>query len=299
MRKYSKKRSLYNNPWKGFAYFFPGLLLYFLFFITPVAKSLFSSFFTFETMFSSRFSGFDNYIAVLKDKQFWLSLSHNGILILYLMILPGIIGLLLATLFEVSKPKFGKIFEVSFFAPQILSLVVVGVVWKWIYNPVFGLINNFFNAIGAEALARPWLGDPKTALVAVGLTGTWVNYGFAMIIFLAGYKKIPESLFESASLDGAGFWKKFIHISLPSLNREIAVVFTYLFIQSLKTFDLIYVMTKGGPGYSTSVISLYVFKNAFQFNRPGYGAALAIYLLVFISIGSVLIARLTGRDRDE
>ncbi len=292
-------RSLFDNPVRGWLYLFPGLAVYLLFFIFPVLRSLLSSFFKYETMFSRTFSGTENYLKVMKDTLFWGSLSHNGILILFLMVLPGIIGLILATLFEVGKPRYGKVFEVAYFAPQILSLVVVGVIWKWIYNPVFGLLNNGLKSLGLDSLAQPWLGKASTALTAIGLTGTWVNYGFAMIIFLAGYKKISVSLFESASLDGAGFWQKFYHISIPSLKREIAVVFTYLYIQSLKTFDLSYVMTKGGPGNSTSVLSLYVFKNAFQYNRLGYAATLAIYLLIFISAGSYIIAKLTGRDDNE
>ena len=292
-------RSLYDQAWRGALYLLPGLAVYFLFFATPVVRSLISSFFTYDTMFSRSFTGLSNYIKVLSDGAFWEALVHNGVLIFFLMILPGCIGLFLATLFEVAKPKGGKIFEVTFFAPQILSLVVVGVIWKWIYNPVFGVLNSFLKVIGLEVLTQPWLGDSTTALPAVGLTGTWVNYGFAMIIFLAGYKKISPSLFESASLDGADLWKKFLHISVPSLKKEIAVVFTYLYIQALKTFDLVYIMTKGGPGTSSSVISLYVFKNAFQYNRLGYAAALAIYLLIFISIGSLLIGRVTGRDINE
>lgn len=292
-------RSLYSNPVKGFLYLLPGLIVYLVFFTIPVFRSLFSSFFEYETMFTRNFAGVSNYTAVIKDIAFWQALIHNGVLIIFLMILPGIIGLILATLFEVAKPRFGKVFEVSFFAPQILSMVVVGVIWKWIYNPIFGILNSFFRAVGLDFLAKPWLGDFSTALFAVGFTGTWVNYGFAMIIFIAGYKRISPSLFESASLDGAGFWKKFQYISIPSLKKEIAVVFTYLYIQSLKTFDLVYVMTKGGPGTSTSVISHYVFKNAFQYNRLGYAATLAIYLLVFIIAGSMLISWLTERDKDE
>ncbi len=294
-----KYRSLYERPMGGLLYLIPGIAVYFLFFIFPVIRSLLSSFYQYETMFRRSFSGLENYILVLKDSKFWISLSHNGILILFMMLLPGIAGLLLATLFELGKPKFGKVFEVSCFAPQILSLVVVGVIWKWIYNPVFGILNHFLTILGLESLTRPWLGDASTALAAVGFTGTWVNYGFAMVIFMAGYKKIPRSLFESASLDGAGFWRQFYSISLPSLAGESAVVFTYLYIQSLKTFDLSYIMTKGGPGDSTSVLSLYIFKNAFQYNRMGYSAALAILLLICITIGSTLIGYLTGRDSDE
>ena len=292
-------RSLYDQAWRGLLYFLPGLGVYLLFFATPVARSLVSSFFEYYTMFSRSFAGFSNYLEVFGDRAFWEALRHNGVLILFLMILPGLAGLLLATLFEVGKPRFGKVFEVTFFAPQILSLVVVGVIWKWIFNPVFGILNSFLKLIGLDLFAKAWLGDPAFALSAVGLTGTWVNYGFAMVIFLAGYKKISPALFESASLDGAGFWKKFYYISLPSLKKEVAVVFTYLYIQALKTFDLVYVMTKGGPGTSSSVISLYVFKNAFQYNRLGYAATLAIYLLVFISIGSILIGKITGRDLNE
>ena len=292
-------RSLFDNKPKGFLYLLPALVIYICFFIIPVTKTFISSFFTFPTTSERTFVWFANYAELLKDELFWLSLKNNGIMIFYMMVVPGIFGLILATVFEISNPKAGKLFEVSFFMPQILSLVVVGVIWKWIYNPVFGILNRLLALAGFDNSGQAWLGSTKTAIHAVGFTGIWVNYGFAMVIFLAGYKRIPKSFFEAAALDGAGFWRKFFYISLPSLRGEISVVFTYLFIQALKTFDLIYVMTKGGPGNATSVISLYVFKNAFQYDRLGYAASIAIYLLIFITLGSFLIDKVIKKRSYE
>ena len=184
--------------------------------------------------------------------------------------------------------------------PQILSLVVVSVVWKWILNPGTGLAAALLSLMGLEDLAQPWLGQASTALVAVGLTGTWVNFGFAFVIFLSGYKQIPRSLYESCEIDGAGNFRKFASIALPLLKREFGIVSIFLFISSLKVFDLVYVMTKGGPGNATDVLSLYVFKSAFQYNRIGYASALAVSLgAIIFAISSILsiIAR-KGDDYD-
>ena len=291
----NNRRSIYDSPARAAVYLAPGLLVYLLFFLVPVARTVMLSFFRWDGLSTRVFFGMGNYLTLLKDEKFMSALAHNGILVLFLMVLPTIIGLLLATIIEGSRIPGNKIFEVAFFMPQVLSLVVVGVIWKWIYNPTFGVINAFLRALGLDFLARGWLGDSKTALGAVGLTGSWVNYGFAMIIFLAGYTRIPVSLYESASIDGANSWRKFFNISIPGLHREIMVVGIYLFISSLKTFDLVYVMTRGGPGFATNVISLYVFKNAFQYNRLGYAAAMAISLALIIFVVSFSVARISAR----
>lgn len=291
-------RSAYDSVLKAFLYLLPGLAVYTMFILVPVVRTALLSFFKWDGLSSRQFIGLGNFLAMLKDGQFIGAVSHNLVLVFFLMVLPTLLGLLLATIIETGKVRFRKIFEVTYFIPQVLSLVVVAVIWRWIYNPAFGVLNELLKLFGLGAFTKPWLGSSDTALISVGLAGTWVNYGFAMVVFLAGYTRIPASLYESAEIDGAGGSQKFFYISLPSLATEIRVVAVFLFISSLKTFDLVYVMTKGGPGYSTTVMSLYVFKNAFQYNRLGYAAALALTLAVMIFLTSFLITMLRSRQEN-
>ncbi len=275
-------RSLYDSAWRGILYLVPGLLTYTVFILIPVVQTIFLSGMDWSGMGIKKFIGMQNYLELFSDPIFFQSLMNNVTLVFYIMVLPTLLGLFLASLIELNNITYRKIFEVAFFMPYILSLVVVGVIWRWIYNPAFGVLNEFLSKIGLSALTRAWLGDSQTALVSVGMTGTWVNYGFAMVIFLAGYRKISPNLYDAVALDGGNGWHKFWYVALPSLTNEIMVVAVYLFINSLKTFDLVYVMTKGGPGYATNVLSLYVFRNAFQYNRNGYAAALAVTLMFII-----------------
>ncbi|HOE90163.1 MAG TPA: sugar ABC transporter permease [Sphaerochaeta sp.] len=289
------KRSVYDSPWRGLLYLMPGLITYALFILIPVVQTILLGMMDWSGLGKKTFIGFQNYLELFSDPIFFQSLANNAVLVFYIMILPTLLGLVLASIIELNDIAFRKLFEVMFFMPYILSLVVVGVIWRWIYNPAFGVLNTVLSAVGLSSLSRAWLGESQTALAAVGFTGTWVHYGFAMVVFLAGYSRISPSLYDAVALDGGGKWHEFRHVALPSLTNEMVVVGVYLFINSLKTFDLVYVMTKGGPGYSTNVLSLYVFRNAFQYNRNGYAAALAVTLMVIIFGITLLVTRARRR----
>ncbi|HKL57144.1 MAG TPA: sugar ABC transporter permease [Sphaerochaeta sp.] len=292
-------RSLYDSPWRGILYLLPGLLLYILFVLVPVVQTIILGSMEWSGMGAKRFVGLQNYAELFGDPIFFQSLANNATLVLFIMVLPTLLGLFLATIIELNNFTTRKVFEVAFFMPYILSLVVVGVIWRWIYNPAFGVLNVLLTKMGLPFLTQAWLGDSQTALASVGITGTWVHYGFAMVIFLAGYRKISPDLYDAIALDGGGGWAKFRHVALPSLTNEIMVVSVYLFINSLKTFDLVYVMTKGGPGYATNVLSLYVFKNAFQYNRNGYAAALAVTLMIIIFSITVMVTQVRKRYAEK
>jgi len=288
-------RSLYDSTWRGLLYLLPGLLVYVAFILIPVLQTIILGSMEWSGMGPKKFIGIQNYIELIRDPIFLQSLVNNATLILFIMVFPTVLGLFLASIIELNNVVCRKVFEVAFFMPYILSLVVVGVIWRWIYNPAFGVLNEFLRQMGLSSLTHAWLGDSDTALFSVGITGTWVNYGFSMVIFLAGYSKISVNLYDAVALDGGNSWHKFWYVSLPSLTNEIMVVSVYLFINSLKTFDLVYVMTKGGPGYSTNVLSLYVFRNAFQYNRNGYAAALAVTLMFIIFIITLFVTRIRKR----
>jgi raffinose/stachyose/melibiose transport system permease protein len=165
----------------------------------------------------------------------------------------------------------------------------------WIYGQN-GPINEGLRAIGLGGLARSWLGDFNLALPAVGLIGTWVMFGLCMVLFLAGIQKIPQSLYEAARVDGAGRMREFFAVTLPALRGELAVALTLTTIMALRTFDLVYVATSGGPGSSTTVPSWLVYQNAFATGRVGLAAAVAVVLTVIIFAVAFLITRLVDRD---
>ena len=239
--------------------------------------------------------GLSNYLRLFQDQQFFQAIQNNIIFIVFYSIIPIIIGLFLASLLG-RKPIPGlTFFRTVLFLPQILSMVVVGVTWRWIFNPTFGLLNMTLKTIGLDSLAKAWLGDFGWALPAVGLIGTWVQYGFCMILFLAGMQRIPGEYFEAAQLDGASEFKQLLFITLPSLRPELSVALMTTIIAALRVFDLIYVTTRGGPGNSTLVTGFLVYRAAFQQNKIGYAAALATIMTVMIFGISMIIQHLQKR----
>jgi len=186
------------------------------------------------------------------------------------------------------------------FLPQVISMVVVGVIWRWIFNPQFGPLNILLNSVGLSSLTRAWLGDFALALPAVGSIGTWVQYGFCMILFLAGMQHISEEYYEASSLDGANAFQQFVHVTIPGLRAEIGVALVTTIIAALRVFDLVYVTTRGGPGNATLVVGFLIYRSAFQQNRIGYASAIATILMLIILGISLLIRRFqTGNEENS
>ena len=169
-----------------------------------------------------------------------------------------------------------------FFLPYIMPTAVLGIIFQWLYNPAFGPFNQILKAVGLGKLALPWLGDFNLVLPAVGAVAVWYFFGFCMVVFLSGMQRIDPSLFDAARADGAKGWQTFWHVTLPQLLPEMRVVLLLTVIASIKSFDLIFTMTRGGPGNATLVPNIYMYELGFQLNRYGYAAAVAI-------IGAILV----------
>ncbi len=285
-----------ESRFKGWIYLAPGLIIYLVFVFYPLLETIRTSFYQWDGFSTNRsFVGLSNYLRLFQDQQFFQAIQNNIIFIVFYSIIPIIIGLFLASLLG-RKPIPGlTFFRTVLFLPQILSMVVVGVTWRWIFNPTFGLLNMTLKTIGLDSLAKAWLGDFGWALPAVGLIGTWVQYGFCMILFLAGMQRIPGEYFEAAQLDGASEFKQLLFITLPSLRPELSVALMTTIIAALRVFDLIYVTTRGGPGNSTLVTGFLVYRAAFQQNKIGYAAALATIMTVMIFGISMIIQHLQKR----
>ena len=188
-------------------------------------------------------------------------------------------------------------FRTVLFLPQVIPLVVVAVIWRMIYAPD-GPLNRALEAIGLGSLARPWLGDFTWALPAIGFVGTWVMSGLALVLFMAGVQKIPQSLYDAARVDGAGPLREFFAVTLPNLRGEIAVALTLTTIAALRNFDLVYITTQGGPGNSTSVPAFQVYNRAFQIGQIGSAAAIGFTLACVIFVLAFAITRIADRGTD-
>ena len=288
-----------ETRFKGWFYLLPGLVIYLVFIFVPILSTIRNSFYNWNGFSGTReFIQWDNYAALMNDPQFFKALGNNFIFIFFYSIVPIMIGLMLATLLG-RKPLRGMtFFRSGLFLPQILSMVVVGVTWRWIFNPTFGLLNTALRALGLDSLTRAWLGDFQSALPAVGAVGTWVMYGFCMVLFLAGMQRIPEEQFEAAELDGANGFHQFLHITLPSLSAEMGVALITTVIAALRVFDLVYVTTRGGPGDATLVTGFLVYRSAFQQNQLGYASAIATIMMILILIISLVILRFQSGEEE-
>lgn len=293
-------RKPYQRAWHPYLLLLPGLALYGLFVLLPIAGTLRYSF-TQWTGFSPPVDiGLANYERLLRDRDFWNALSHNFFFAIFYTILPILIGLFLTSLLTRGKVRGLAMFRTGLFVPQIMSPVVVGIIWRWFFQ-LDGPINQALYAVGLGELARPWLGDFTWAPYAVGFVGTWFEYGLAMVLFIAGAQGIDGDLYDAAIAFGANAWQQFWYVTLPGLRQQILVAFVLTFIAALRIFDLVFVLTRqGGPGKVTTVASILIYQEAFQDNRAGYASAMAVVLTLIIVSISALVIWLQGRgDRAE
>ena len=210
--------------------------------------------------------------------------------------IPVTLGLVLVGALSRARVRGQAGFRTVLFLPQVIPLVVVAVIWRMIYAPD-GQLNRALESIGLGALARPWLGDFTWALPAIGFVGTWVMSGLALVLFMAGVQKIPQSLYDAARVDGAGPLREFFAVTLPNLRGEIAVALTLTTIAALRNFDLVYITTQGGPGNSTSVPAFQVYNRAFQIGQIGSAAAVGFTLACVIFVLAFAITRIADRGQ--
>ena len=273
----------------------PAFAVYAAFALYPLGRAAQFSLFEWRGFGSSTFVGLDNYVDLAGDAAFRAAIGNALVLILFYAVIPLVVGLVLAAVLRRGQVRGMGVFRTVIFLPQVIALVVVAVAWRQIYSPV-GPLNQLLDAVGLGALARGWLGDPSTALIAVGVIGTWIEMGLVMLLMLSGMSRIPQELFEAARLDGAGPVKEFFAIILPAVRGEITVALVLTIIAALKTFDLVYMTTSGGPGNSTTVPSYEVYFRAFDLREVGSASAVAIVLTVLIFAINVGVTRIGERE---
>ena len=283
-----------HGPLTPYLFVLPAFAIYGAFLLYPLARSAQFSLFAWDTVSPAVFVGLGNYVDLARDEVLRSSFAHAFVLIFFYAVLPLAVGLVLAAILNRAKVRGLTFFRTVIFLPQVIAMVVVAVAWTRLYS-TDGSINDLLDLVGLGQWSRAWLGDYLFALPAVGLIGTWVETGLVTILLLAGMGRTPVDLYEAARLDGAGAVQEFFAITLPAVRGEIAVALTLTIVAALKTFDLIYMTTRGGPGTSTTVPSYQVYYQAFQLGQVGTAAAIGVTLTVLIFGINVVITRLADR----
>jgi len=278
------------------AYLIPGGVLFLAVIVVPFLMNVYLSFTKWPGLGTPRWIGLDNYTRLFADDTFWLSFRNSVAMIVAMVVVPTLLGLLLAAvLFDYLGKRFSSrvasALRATYYLPQILPVAVAGILWGWILNPQTGALNAFLRQIGLDSLALNWLGDTTTALPTVMMVMIWVQVGYPVVIFMAALQRVDPELYEAAELDGAGWLARFKAITLPQIKPETFVVTLTCTIAALKVFGPIYVLTKGGPENTTNVPSYFSYQNFFPKSQVGYGAAIATVLTIIVILVSIAFIR--------
>jgi N-acetylglucosamine transport system permease protein len=287
----------------------PPLLLYGIFVVSPYAQALQISATDWGGLSPEyEFIGLDNFRRLLDDSYFWNALRHNGLLLLLLPVVTILLGLFLASMISVGgrRDRVGvhgvrgaALYRVVYFFPQVLSVAIIGVLWKEMYAPTSGLINGALRAAGLDALARPWLGDPRFTFWCVALVLLWSNVGFYVVLFSAAMQSIPRDIYEAALLDGADRLATLVRVTIPLVWDTIQVAWVYLAILAIDGFAVVQIISDGGPGFSSDVVGLRLYKTAFTDAQFGYASAIGVAMFFLTLSVAAVFLRVTRRDKVE
>jgi multiple sugar transport system permease protein len=277
-----KTKKKFKNWFIGYLFILPNFIGFFLFMGIPIVMGFIISFTDYNGFNQFNFVGITNFVNLFKDEYFLISLKNNVIYTVIAVPCTIIMSLLLALAVN-SKIKGAGFFKVLFFFPTISSMVVVGTIWSMLLNPTRGIINQILFSIG---VAEPpqWLVSSQTALLSIIMVAVWKSAGYYMVMFLGGLQQVPNHLYESASIDGAGKIRKFFSITFPMLSPTMFMVTILNIISSFQIYDLIAVMTSGGPGRSTNVLVFRIYQEGFNYLRYGYASAMAYFLFLIIMV---------------
>ena len=294
-----------GNPSSRFWwYLIPGLAVLLWIIIIPALWEIYLSFTNYRGIRPPRWIGLDNWSRLMRDATFWASFRNSIWMIVAMVVIPILVGLVLASLvFDVVQKRFGaktaSTMRAVYYFPQLLPISVAALVMGWIFRPENGALNAILEGVGLGRFQHNWLGSPDTALIFLMVIMIWIQLGYPLVIFMSGLQRVDPELYEAASLDGANWWQRFKVITLPAIKPEIFVVALTCTIAALKVFAPVYMLTKGGPGDSTIVPSYYSYTQFFQSQQVGYGAAIATALTVVIIVISIVFTNLQQRVEKE
>ncbi|HET7626819.1 MAG TPA: sugar ABC transporter permease [Bacillales bacterium] len=268
----------------------PTFIVFAIFTVYPLLNGLYLSFFDWSGMSGTKdFIGWDNYKQLLKDPIIPKTIWHD-----YFLVVTKVVGIMvLSTYFAVAltqlRIKEAPFYRIVFFFPNIMSVVIIGILWTFIYNPDLGIVNSGLKAIGLGSWAEPWLGSPDWALASLVLPSVWAGIGLFMLMLMGGIMNVPKNLYEAADIDGAGSWQQFWRVTVPLVWPQIKTSILYIVITTLNgSFIIVQVMTEGGPNNATQVMGSYLYQQAFKQFHFGYGATIGVMILI-LSLATVLI----------
>lgn len=274
----------------------PAVILFTLFVILPFVEGCRVSFFKWDGFSDMKWVGLKNYANVMHDDVFWLAMKNTFVYAILVTVMKNVIALALAYVLARKFPL-RTLFRTGIYMPVTLSYVVIGALWTWIYNPTFGLLNALLKVLGLEHLIVGWLSDSRVALYSVVAVDVWKWIGYHMVLYLAGLQAISQDLYEAAALDGANGWQKFVNITIPQLNSTIVVnVLMSLTGAFASNFDIVNILTGGGPMHATEVSLTYIMTTAFKYNSMGKANAMSMILFLLVFLFGFAQLRIMSRE---
>lgn len=291
MNKLGKK-----NNWAAYLFILPLILLSFVMIYYCIIRTVMTSFTDWNGMTDTmNFVGLKNYAKLVKDKTFWTAVVNNIIFFFGTVFVQAAVGFLLAVLLKKKLPG-SNVFKAIYFMPIAMATSITTAIFKIIMDPTNGSLNNFLRAIHLDMFAVSWLGDKRYALLSVIIVNIFQWMGFSMITYYAGLMALPDDVYEAAQIDGAGFWRTTVSVTFPMLKGTTNVLLILGIVGSLKTFDIVKLLTAGGPGRSTTVLNTYLYEKAFKDFNAGGAAAIGVAILIIAMIMSFLQIKLGKED---
>ena len=278
-----------------YLFLLPALVIYLSVIIFPVGYSLYISFLSGNGISDMKFAGAGNYVKMFQDPVFWTAFRNTIIWIVLTVLITMTVSLLLAVLLS-SAFKGRTFFRAFFYFPSVIAAIAVAIIWRWIYNPQMGFVNQFCKALGLN-FSQTWLSNEKTALIALFIASLWQAVGQPMILFIAGLQSVSPEVLEAADIDGATPSQKFFRVTIPLMKDTFVMVTCTLVIAAMKVYDVVKGLTDGGPNNSTQVLASYMYDQVFKYNNIGYGTAIAIFMVVIMMFVIVPYLSFTARQK--
>ena len=286
---------LYSNKWVISTLVLPGVLTFIFAILAPVCLSVYYGFTDFSGIGEMNFIGFENYKELVKDSGFWMSLKNSLLLAAGFIIIQHPIAIIVAATIDKMQGKAEGFFRCVYFIPNVISVAIIAYLWKFIYNPNFGLFNKLLQNLGFEGNIN-WLGSGN-AIWSVLIVLIWHGFGWGMLIYYTGIKNIDPVLYEAAMIDGANTRQSFMKITLPLMKPVIQMIITMAIIAALKQMETVYLLTAGGPGNETQFLANYLYKQAFKSYKYGYGNAISVIFVIICLVATVVLNKIFA-DRD-
>ncbi len=296
MRKVRQRRESRT----AFTYLVPALLFLLVFMVYPMIYSGVLSFFQWSGVAAKTFVGFQNFTRLFTDQYFWRALTNNITVAAAAMVFQVFVALVVAYILVRVAGKASKLFLFIYLVPMVVSEICIGLLWGFIYNPYFGLINAVLRGIGLDSLALGWLGEAATAFPAVINTMNFTYLGLYVLLFVNAIQATPEDVFDAAKIDGAGGIRTFFNVAVPMIWESVSSTILLAIISSFKTFSLVFVLTNGGPNHRSEVLSTYLYKMGFNSFQMGYASTIGfVQMILTASAGVIVLFAMSSKNREQ